>query len=231
MDSYVFEERWLDLKQTDLTDNTSFITAFKVLKEEVWPRITKSGGLVYCLLRGMIGTPPNRLVQITRYPDVLTWEREQFSFNQYLEDIIETEEIRLLKAITSRPKDPFPIEDRRTIYTYRRFYINPENIEEVAHLSYNGVWPLYEKWDVITFGLFTPIDLTKEQEVILISGYKNLGHWEETRVYLNKSRPEAIEEKIWNDGLSMLNKRSKLIKRTTVSTMWSHYFSCDPLKQ
>ena len=58
--------------------------------------------------------------------------------------VCESEEVRLLRAISPRPKSVIPERDRRPVYGFRRFFIDPKDLDEFVHCSENGIWPRIE---------------------------------------------------------------------------------------
>jgi len=106
----------------------------KYTRENLRQELEESGAKVICILQGLVGTPPNILVQITQYPDLQTYNRAQTNIIIEEENLIENESVKLFTAISPRPKDPFPYEDHRQIYSNRVFYTHKKNID-ILHLQ------------------------------------------------------------------------------------------------
>ncbi|MHA1730262.1 MAG: hypothetical protein ACTSWY_16245 [Promethearchaeota archaeon] len=230
--SKIFEERWTTLKQINGRDTSSFRKYRDLRNNQIIPLIKKNQGNVLCILSGVMGTPNPTFLQMTQYPDLNTWQRAQPELNDIKRDFIKEEEVRLFKQITTRPQFPLSIEFKRPFYTNRRFFVKNKDLDEVVKLSENFVWPLYDQWGPDQrgcgiLGLFTPIASTDIQEVLLISGYHSITHWEQTRI--NKTKPEMIDEKIWEQGVKAVLDRAELTLHSTVSFMRSIYLSDDKI--
>jgi hypothetical protein len=123
--------------------------------------------------------------------------------------------------VGSRPKIPLPHDDHLPVYGYRRFFIKPADIEEVSQLSENGVWPRFESHGCKILGLWTPLAITPSQEVLLITGYGSLAHWEETR--LGQDMPKDFDPELWERGREAAIRRRELISQSWVSMMRAIY--------
>lgn len=222
----IFEERRIRLKQNTQVDTSVYRDFLSLCRGHTWPGIREKGGQITCLLSGVIGCPSEELLLLTRYPDLSSWEESQTVLAGQGEDLVDSENVRLFRPITSRPKEPFPEEDRRPFFTDRRFFIRNRDLDEYAALSEKGVWPLYEAWGCSILGLFTTVAVNRIQEVVLIAGYKSIAHWEETRA-INKPRPDKMDEKLWERGTSDVIRRAGLTLRSTVSMMRAVHLPCD----
>ena len=94
-------------------------------RSELIPSIRAGGGEVICLLSGLIGNPQNEFVQITSWRSLYAWRQAQTAFREGPTELHLSEEVRLLRAISSRPKTVIPEEDRRSVYGFRSFFIHP----------------------------------------------------------------------------------------------------------
>jgi hypothetical protein len=137
-------------------------------------------------------------------------------------DTIESEQVKFFRAITSRPKDPFPIADHRPIYSNRVFFIRKKDIELCATLTDKKVWPLYEAWGVSVLGLFSSLTYEAIHEIKLFAGYNSIAHWEETR-NLTGPKPKNIEKDVWEEGKNAVFKRAEFTMKSNVSLMRTAY--------
>ncbi|HEC39144.1 MAG TPA: hypothetical protein ENI29_12965, partial [bacterium] len=153
----IFEERMTTIHQTSQMDNKSLKEYVSSCKSDYYPELEKTGAKVICLLQGIIGIPTNVYLQIALYPDINTYYQIQSQIIRKKENLIKDEQIKFFKAITPYPKDPFPFEDNRPIYSNRVFFIQKKDIEVYADLSYKKVWPLYEAWGCSILGLFSSL--------------------------------------------------------------------------
>jgi hypothetical protein len=223
--SEIFEERRIRLKQASQLDISGIKKYLSLFLEELNPKIEENNGKIICVLQGIVGSPTNELLQIIRFPDLHTYQQMHAILNNEGTSLLESKETRLFKSITSRPKDPFPIEDHCPIYSDRRFFLRNYNIEKCADLSENLIWPLYEGWGARVLGLFTTILTNEIQEVMMFAGYNSIAHWEETRNIGFASRPKMIPQKVWKDGKKAVIKRAELTLKSTVSLMKAIYLT------
>jgi len=213
----IYEERFTHVSITKVREYV------ELCRDKTIPALKTAGGRTICLLSGLIGDRGNTFLQVTGFEDSSAWNLAQKTMSVERNDLIEQEEVRLLKPIASRPKPVIPPEDRRPVYGYRRFFINPEDLAQFVRYSEEGVWPLYEAMDCRILGLFSPIATTYPTEIVLMSGYYGPGHWETTRI--NRSKPEGMEESFWEHGRNETIKRSGLLVRGSWVRLWhSHDF-------
>lgn len=218
----IFEEKVTTTRQISQMDISSLRKYITYCKDRLFPELENKAAKVICLLQGVIGTPNNVFLQITRYPDIKTYYNIQTEIISEEKDLIESEQIKFFTAITSRPKDPFPLADHRPFYSNRVFFIRKKDIELYADLSDKKVWPLYEAWGVSVLGLFSSLSYEALHEIKLFAGYKSIAHWEETRK-INEPKPENIEKSVWELGKNTVFQRAELTKKSNVSLMRTVY--------
>ena len=194
----VYEERYT---LTVVRGTRDYLTLFR---EKMMPKIRAAGGEPLLFLTGMVGDRDNAVLQITRFPDLAAWERAQKDLATSRDKIVESDEVRLLRSVTSRPKTIIPPEDRRPCYSYRKLFINPADLPQFVEDSEKGVWPLYEAADCRVFGLFTTVAATSPLELILMTGYRSPGHWWETRFV--EGKPSGIDSKTWEQSQTTGNE-------------------------
>jgi len=210
----IYEER-----QT-LTHSRSADTYLEYFKANFCPRLRPKGGQPLCLLSGLIGDPANQYLQITAFENVEAWETAQREIPPPPVDIVESESVRLLKPIASRPKPQVPLGDRRAVYGCRRFLINPEDISDFVSSSEYGIWPRIESQGACVLGLWTTIATTQPMEILLLTGYHSLSHWEETRV--NSRQQENVAQTLRQRESPLRDRRIDLTQRTWVRLMRAH---------
>jgi hypothetical protein len=175
------------------------------------------GGRVLCVMGGLIGSQASELLQITRFPDFDSWQRLQTIVAPKRAELVESEEVRLLRAIAARPKEALPDEDRRAVYGYRRFFTRGSDLDEFVYCSGEGVWPRFEAQDACILGLWTTMAATDPQEVVLLTGYHGPGHWEETRG--NLPMPEGFDPELWERGRVLGARRGQLTLKSWVKLL------------
>lgn len=179
--------------------------------------VHENGGRLVCVMTGLIGSPAGEVLQITRYPDFESWQKAQAIAPARRAEFVESEEVRLLRAIAARPKEALPDEDRRSVYGYRRFFIRGADLDEFAYCSGQGVWPRIEAQGACILGLWTTIASTDPQEVVLLTGYHGPGHWEETRG--NLPMPEGFDPELWERGQRLAARRNELTLKSWVNLL------------
>ncbi len=209
----IYEERYTT---TTVRGTRDYIDFFR---QKTAPAFRATGGEPMLLLQGMIGDRGNAVLQISKFPDVGAWEKAQRGITEGgREEIVESDEVRLLKSVASRPKPVIPKEDARPVYSYRKLFINPADLSKFVDDSEHGVWPLYESADCRVFGLFTTVAATNPLELILMTGYKGAWHWEDTRFI--EGKPKDIDQKTWEQGRGRVANRSELSVRGSWVRLW-----------
>jgi len=166
---------------------------------------------VLCLASGMVGDPDNAVLMMTGYEDAIAWQNVQECLGTGRKHLIDTEQVRLLRQVAHLPHGVPEPNDRRACYSYRRFFIDPTSLDRFVECTEQGVWPLYHTTDSRMLGLWTHLENTFPMEIVLMAGYHNLRHWEETRPSAGK--PSGITDELWERGRSLLAERSSLMIR------------------
>ena len=213
----IFEERRTVVGPGRLDDYIS------VCHAHLWPSIRASGGKVICLLSGLIGDPQNELVQITSWRSLYAWEKGQTATRADLPGMYQSEQVRLLRPIASRPKSVIPERDRRPYYGFRRFFIDPADMDEFVHCSEDGIWPRIEAMGASILGLWTPTAATSPMEIVLATGYHSPSHWEQTRY--EGTRPLGVDRELWDKENALRRRRVELAHRSWVCLMRAHDLS------
>jgi hypothetical protein len=214
----IFEERHTTLRQSVQSEGQKVLTDWLQLCErDSWPAIQAQGGSVLCLLNGTMGAPQNQLLQIARFPDFDEWQAAQEGNPPGGGNLVEREEVRLMKQVSSRPKPEVPEVDRRAVYGYRRFLINPADLEEFVHCSERGHWDRIESEGVCILGQWATVAATTPLEVVLLTGYHGPAHWEASRGA--RPRPEDADQELWDRSSRLSLRRNELTLWTTVTLM------------
>jgi hypothetical protein len=208
----IYEERVTTVSITGVRDY------LQLCRERTIPTLKSAGAQVLVLLTGMIGDLGNTFLQMAGFPDINSWQSAQEIFATGREKLVQSEGVRLLKSVASRPRPVIPQEDRRPVYSYRKLFIAPVDLPKFVQQSEQGVWPLYEAAGCRTLGLWTPMASINPLELILMTGYKSAGHWEETR--FREGRPEGIDGTTWERGRSQVAERTHLSVRGSWVRLW-----------
>jgi len=211
----IYEERRTRLRQGA---NEAYA---RLSREQTWPALEARGVRVLCLLSGLIGDPATAQIEITRYADLGAWAAAQAVAREGRAELVERESVRLLRAISARPKHSLPVADHRPVYGYRRFFIRPGTLEEFAHRSEEGVWPRFEAFGCAILGLWTTVATTDPQEVVLLTGYNGPGHWEATRGAL--TMPEGYDRAACDRAREIGAGRGRLTLTSWVRLMRAVY--------
>ena len=210
----IFEERRTIVRADKMDD---YISTCHV---ELWPSIRASGGRVICQFSGLIGNPQNEFVQISSWRSLYAWEKAQTAERADLSALQESEEVRLLRGISSRPKPVIPARDRRPVYGFRRFFIDPKDLDEFVHCSENGIWPRIEAMGACILGLWTTIATTSPMEIVLATGYHSPSHWEQTRY--DGARPLGVDRALWENENALRRRRVEMTLKSWVCLMRAH---------
>ena len=208
----ITEERTVHLSQGQLSPY------LELIRNTISPSIRASGGRILCLLRGLIGSPSTKLLQMTQYENIEAWQLAQGAWTTNREEYIIQESTRILKPISSRPKEITPPEDRRAIYGYRKFTVSSSSIAEFTVCSEEGIWPRLEKDGACILGMWSNAESVSPSEVILLTGYNSLAHWESTRF---SSESPTEDNDLWNRESALRSRREQLTLQTFVEIMMS----------
>lgn len=210
----IYEERTISAKRGQ---TQQYVKAFQ---EQIRPALESEGGEVLRMVSGLIGAPATELIAFTRFPDVAAWEAGQkniSSLHQDMGDFTDSEKVRLLRSIASRPKTVIPPEDRREVFGYRRFFIDPEDLDDFVRFSEEGIWPRVEAQGASVLGLWTPVGSMSPQEIVLLTGYHSAANWEQTRV--SQPMPEHFDEEMRQKCRDMYRLRYEMPFKTWVQLM------------
>ncbi len=190
----------------------------ELCREKTIPAIRSAGGQVLCLANGLVGDPANAFRQMTGFTDIEAWQAAQEAYATNREEMVESEQVRLLRQVAYLPDGAPSPEDHRACYGYRRFFIRRANLDRFVQCSEEGVWPLYHAADCRILGLWTTLAVADPMEILLMTGYHGPGHWEETRFF--RGKPEGIDDKVWEKGRALGAERNTL----RVGSTWVRLF-------
>ena len=141
----------------------------KRANDDITKRIQAAGHGVFGIFASLFGLASNEIY-------LVTFGETQTSLS--LPDDLQLLSTHLLNP-TLRPLDHGP-RTRPGIYVFRWFSVLPDAVDEITQLSYNA-WPTFEgSFEAEVQGLF--VEATGQpSEMLLITWYKNLSAWEESR--------------------------------------------------
>ena len=158
--------------------------------DSLWPQLESAGARPLCLLNGLIGAPAEETYLFTGFPDLDSWRRGQELLTgaspdsgtanglmRQREQLIVEEHVRLLSPSHVRPKSETPTEDRRALYSLRRWWIAPEAWPDFVRYSHEAVWPAMDYLEHMVLGLFRTAATTDPLEVTILTGYHGSTHW------------------------------------------------------
>lgn len=210
----IYEERRTVVPPNRLDDYIS------ICRTQILTSIRASGGEVVCLLSGLIGNPQNELTLITSWESIDAWQEAQTGERTDSSGLHQSEGVRLLKPISSRPKAVIPQGDRRPVYGFRRFFIKPRDIDEFVHCSENGIWPRIEAMGACILGLWITAAATNPQEIVLATGYHSPSHWEQTRY--EGAQPMGVDRALWDNEDALRRRRVEMTLKSWVCLMRAH---------
>ena len=141
----------------------------KLANDDITKQLQTAGHEVFGIFASLFGLASNEIY-------LVTFGETQTSLSFH--DDVELISTHLFNA-TLRPLDHQP-RTRPGIYVFRWFSVLPDAVEEIIQLSYNA-WPAFEgSFETEVQGLF--VEATGQpSEMLLITWYKNLSAWEESR--------------------------------------------------
>ena len=221
----VYEERRV------LTKPGGFGEYLSIVKEHIWPEITKIGGQPLVLLNGLIGDPIEETLLITGFKDIDHWQAAQEIMliqlegknqtAQHRSEIVIEESVGLMAPSPYRP-DAQPLAvNRRPVYGARRFTIDPSDLADFERFSYEGVWPSMDEMDHRVLGQFHPLEITDSFAVLNLAGYWSPAHWYETRSANDPA--SGTSDKARQAANTFGLARRKLVKHSFVRLMTSHW--------
>ncbi len=116
-----------------------------------------------------------------------------------------------------------------TIVVQRSFTIERGSFPEFERLSREAIWPYFEARGCKILGLFQNVHGGPSDEVILLTAYDSLAHWESTRANVAPppgSSPEVVE--LAKKAAEAVAERNRLTKVTStrvlrLATPWVDY--------
>ena len=214
----IYEERRIQLLPGRFLDYRSFVL------ESLWPRMAEAGHRPLCLLNGRVGASTEDVVLIVGFDDYEAWQSAQSAIagaraDDPPRDGIGSEQARLMTPSPYRPTPTTPDEDRRAVYGLRRWWISPDDWEEFARLSFEGVWPAMDHMGHWVLGQFRTAATTSPLEIVNLAGYRDAAHWQATRSPLEHGVPEEKMELLRTLGA----ERRALVQRSFVTLMTAHW--------
>jgi len=170
----------------------------------------------YALFLGMIGFHNDEAVAMTvrsgSQPRTFVWD-DRGPVGRKLA----VREVRVTTlAPTVRPLDSTPpAEDG--VYAHRWFWIEPGDWDEFLALSEDGIWPFLESDGCRIVGLWeaAQTEAAPLRELLLITRYPSVAHWERTRMQ-SADPPPGADAALYARALAAGRKRAPLTQRTIV---------------
>ena len=216
--SMIYEERRIRLKPRSFPDYRTFVL------ESLWPRLAEAGHRPLCLLNGRVGAGSDDVVLIVGYDGYDAWQSAQPAITgagpgDPPRSWIADEQARLMTPSPYRPTPTTPDDDRRAVYGLRRWWIEPDDWDEFARLSFEGVWPAMDHMGHWVLGQFRTAATTSPLEIVNLAGYRDAAHWEATRDPVEQGVPEEKVELLRTLGAA----RRALVHRSFVTLMTAHW--------
>ncbi|OGO49817.1 MAG: hypothetical protein A2148_07525 [Chloroflexi bacterium RBG_16_68_14] len=98
------------------------------------------------------------------------------------------------------------------VYVLRTWKAKPGTWREFQELSHQDIWPAMEAAGARIIGLWTTI-IGEGNEVVLLTRYDDLAHWERTRTW-GEQPPEGVEPELWRRAAEAVRKRQALTEST-----------------
>lgn len=234
----IFEERKTILKHYQLQQiDPAYI---ELVTKDLWQAHASLGARPIVMLSTLVGAPAAQTYTIVGYENAEAWERLQIpgtrphgrgeeawkpyeSLLSRRSGYVLSERVRLMERAGPRPKDQIPLDERRDVYGFRRFLIDPADVEEFARLSVAiwepGGWEA--SLDSRILGMFHTAGMTQPLAVTLLTGYHSVGHWHETRGYFLRQERDDPEWQELKRGY--LRRNNELPISSYVHLMRAHW--------
>ena len=98
------------------------------------------------------------------------------------------------------------------VYVLRTWKIKPGTWREFQELSHRDIWPALEAAGARIIGLWTTI-IGEGNEVVLLTRYDDLAHWERTRTWAGEP-PDGVDSELWRRAAEAVRKRQALTEST-----------------
>ncbi len=98
------------------------------------------------------------------------------------------------------------------IYVLRTWQIEPGSWPEFEKLSSDDIWLAMEAAGAQIIGLWQTI-IGEGNEVVLLTRYDDLAHWERTRTWTQPA-PDGVDAELWKRAGQAVRKRQSLTDST-----------------
>jgi hypothetical protein len=194
------------------------------IERAAWPRLTDAvfgpvdaatrvaRGSVYLLCAGLIGLASDEGILIRTWPDAATQMRESARTIAPAAAVVQWHAERLTPTV--RPRDVAPPREPG-VYAHRWFWLKPDQWDEFARLSQEGVWPYFESDGCRIVGLWRSEDEHPLCGALLITRYPTVAHWERTRLQAADPPPGADAE-LYRRAQEAGRRRAAITERSIV---------------
>jgi len=100
------------------------------------------------------------------------------------------------------------------IVVERTFVVPPRDVERFEELSRLHIWPYMEARGCKILGLFTIVHGGPNDELVLLTAYDSLAHWEATRLNRPPEEGGAQLRELWERAAEAARERAQLTVRT-----------------
>ncbi|HZU72257.1 MAG TPA: hypothetical protein VE990_05745 [Acidimicrobiales bacterium] len=207
-----------EIEQTELLGGQSFASWASASSQSVWSRIEGAGGEVVAVWSAAFGVTP-QAIALYCYPDgdalMAVRGAECVPGRTPADDRRDAVTLRR----TSRILVPSPFWDVRPmpadgLFTMRIFWIDPSKTEAFQRHTAETIWPLGESHGHGRFlGLWSRV-LGPPGEVVFISRYDDLAHWQGT--HPNVGEEGSPEVTRW---WAAMRERNDMVRTTEVIAM------------
>lgn len=209
----IFEER-----KTSLFPEKTH-TYLKMCRDNVWQSIRSSNGSIICSANGLIGNPQTDILQIIAYPDIESWQTSQGAWSSIENSSIKKESVRILRPINSESKSMIPPEERKNIYEYKLITIDPIYLNEFTTCFNEAIYPNFKSFDISFLGIWTSAASTNPLEIMQMTGYNHVSHWEQSRLQLSSLNDKANE--LWDRENALRDRLEEITLESSIVLMES----------
>jgi len=209
----LYELEEVDLRNPGLTD------WLRISASWVWPWFEERGARVLAAWNTVVG-PGVQAVLLYEYPDLGAYERTRVALaggrdRPAVLDEADTYVLhRRTRLMAPSAHRPIGHVARDGVFTLRTFQIDPARVDDYHRLTAELVWPHGEEHRLGAFlGLWNTV-CGEGGEVVFISRYDDLAHWERTHPAAGIGGSGEVTE--WWEKQ---RERNRLIRSTAVSVM------------
>lgn len=191
----------------------------ELCRNNIWHSIRSSSGSIICSASGFIGDPQTDIIQIIVYPDIESWQTSQGAWSSIKNSLIKKEAVRILRPISFESKSSVPPEDRKNIYEYQKFIIDPVYLNEFTMCFEESIYTNFADLKISFLGIWTLASSTNPIEIIQMTGYESISHWEESKLQIVSL--DEKQDELWDRQKVLRNRLNEITIENSITLVKS----------